>query len=205
MNGLDDRHGSAVGHLAGQQQFQALAGLFGDGGCHPQQVLHRIAETQAVPLAVVDQAGGARPGEGDQAVVEPPDIDGVVQILVGRLHHQAAEPGMPVFLQFLEFGLGPLERTEFGQGALADGTGLADAQHDQQFAALAGLQSQVGLQAAAGVVAEGVAVGALPFFHRQWIMVGAVGTDESLPAGIVTGQGCAGQSHPAFERNVIAD
>ena len=94
---------------------------------------------------------------------------------------------MPVILQFPEFRFGPLERTEFGQAALANRARLPDAKHDQQFTALAGLQRQVCLQTTAGVVAVSVAVAALPFFHHQWIMVSTVWTNESLPAGVITG------------------
>ena len=109
VEGLDDGHGAAGGDLAGQHQLQALAGFFGDGGDHAQDILHRIAEAQAVPLAVIDQAGGARPGEGDQAVVQPPDVDGVVEFLIRCLDHQAAQFVVPVIFQFLQFDRGAFQ------------------------------------------------------------------------------------------------
>ena len=66
---LDDGDGSAVSQLPGEQQLQPRLRLVGNGCGHAQNILHRIAEAQAIPLAVVDQTGGPRPGKGDQAVV----------------------------------------------------------------------------------------------------------------------------------------
>ncbi len=130
LEGLDDGQRAAVGQLAGEHQRQPRPCRVGDGRDHAQDVLHRVAEAQAVPLAVVDQAGSPRPGEGDEAVVEAPDVDRVVQVRIGRVHHQAAQLAVPALFQPLQLDLGPRQRAVLGHGAPAQGVRVADAQHD---------------------------------------------------------------------------
>jgi len=92
---LDDGNCTSAGNLPGQHQFQPLAGFLRDGCQHTQNILDRIAKTQSVPFAVIHQAGRAGPGEGNQAVIQPPDIDGMVEFLIRRIHNQPAKPSMP--------------------------------------------------------------------------------------------------------------
>ncbi len=193
---FDDRDRPAVGQLAGQHQFQPGLRFFGDGGGDAHDVLHRIAEAQAVALAVVDQAGSPRPGKGDQAVVQSPDVDRVIQILVGRFHSQAAQFGVPVGLQLVQFGLSPFQRAVLGHRACPHRVGVADPQHDQQFLTFARLQSEIGLHNAAGVIAVGIAVAATALLHRQGLVIAAIRTEKRLTAGVVPIQRRADQCHP---------
>ncbi len=200
---LDDGDRAATGYLPGQHQFEARQCLLWDGGGHAQNVLHRIAVAQAIALAVVDQAGGPRPGEGDEAVVEAPYIDRVVEILVRRLNRQAAEAGMPGLLEFLQFDGGAFERAVLRHGALAHHARVADAEHHQHLPALARLQRQRGVQRPAGIVTVSMAVAALPSFHCQRVVIAAVPAEERFAAGVVAGQRRADQRHPRLVEFVV--
>ena len=55
----DDGNGAAGDDLAGEHEFQALAHFILHEGHDAEEVLHGVAETQAVALAVVDHGGVA--------------------------------------------------------------------------------------------------------------------------------------------------
>ena len=200
---LDDRNRTAIGKLAGQHQLQPRACSVRDGRRDAQDILHRVAEPQAVALAVVDQAGSARPGKGDQAVVQAPDVDGVVEIGVRRVHCEAAQLAVPAFLQPLQLSLRPRQRTELCHNSLTHRARVANAEHDQQFATFAWLQNQAGLHAPTGVVTVCVALAALSHLHRQRVVVTAVRTKKRLAAGVIPVQLRVDQRHPRMHTDVV--
>jgi hypothetical protein len=77
-------------------------------------------------------------------------------------------------------------------------SGIADPQHDEQFAALAWLEGQIGLQGTASIIAVGLTVGAVPLLDRQWIMIAAVWAKKSVTAGVVAGQLLSDRCHPGM-------
>ena len=104
---------------------------------------------------------------------------------------------------FGQLGLRAAGRSVLGRGPSAHGARLADPQHHDQLPRLARRQVEVGLQRAARVVAVRVAVAARAPFHRQRVVIAAIGADERLAAGIIARDRRAGQRHPAQHRVVV--
>ena len=64
------------------------------------------------------------------------------------------------------------------------------------------MQLKVNLETAAGVVAVGCAVAAVPVQYCFRLAVIAVSPQESLPAGIEAANRCTGETHPAVHSRI---
>jgi hypothetical protein len=113
---LDHRNRAAVGELAGEHELEARLHALAQERDGAEHVLHRVAEAEAVALAVVDERGGARPRVGDERVVGVPHVDHVVELRVGRLDLQRSSGACQAALSFCEFRGAALRIAEFGDG-----------------------------------------------------------------------------------------
>ena len=190
---LDHRHRAAGGDLAGDHQLQAPYGLRGDGVHHAEHVLHRVPEAQAIPLAGIDQAGGARPRVGHQAVERAPHVQHAVEFGVWRVHVEPGNARMPVTLEAGQL-LGDLLRiAEFLSGPTAFFARRADAHQHQKLARLTRLQADSALQHAATVIAGGKGIGALSPLDHRGPGITSVSAEERRAVRVVPGDFCTHQ------------
>ena len=138
-------------------------GFFRDRVHYAEHVLDRVAISQSVALARVDQAGGTRPGVSHQAVERAPHVQHAVELGVGGFDCQAARCARASRL----FSAGQLlvglrDGAELGAPAPSHRC-PAHAQQHQKFLGLARVRAAMStLQRAAAIVADGQRIRARP-------------------------------------------
>ena len=159
-------------------------------------VLGRVAVAQARAPADLDKGGEAGEQHVDLALVQVPDVQRTVHVLVGRVDLQGREPFLPERAQVSKGGVCP----GFVIAGARIGNGLAPAcaQIEQDALFLAGLEDQLLLQRAAGIAAQFRGAGKLSLLHGDGVALGMVDADESVAHAVkAVGLKIAGEELPA--------
>ena len=115
-------------------------------------VLRRIAIAQAGATAHLDEGGETGEQHVDLALVQVPDVQRTVHVLMGRMHLQGQEPCRPEVTQLRK---GSIHACFVIAGArIGNGLSPARAQIEQDALFLAGLEDEFLLQCAAGIAAQ---------------------------------------------------
>ncbi len=92
--------GAAVRHLRGGQVQQTLAGARMIQQDESQQILVGVAETHAAPDAAFERRSRAGNVESRHHLINIPDIDHAIGVLIRALHLETLQQAVPIDFQF---------------------------------------------------------------------------------------------------------
>ncbi len=188
--------------LAGKHEDHPLAHGLRDHRGDAEEILHGVAEAEAVALvAGIDEGAGARPFEGHESVVGAPDIRHVVEVGIGGPHLHRVQKAVPVRLQARQFARARCDGAKLAAHRLGPG-GAADAEQHQHVGRRSRRQCQIALDDAAAVVREVLAVPTGAALDRLGPVKAPVDAEKLLPLAVIARDGAADLRHPPPARLV---